>query len=441
MEPELDWLGIAWATLDERSRKVFVARREGRTLDEIGQAHGFTRERARQILVKTSAHFHGFGDLLAMGWRERIEVLDAGIAVSRAEIAKALGVRDHVAIEVFAEAVGYKPPRTWAGDLPGWWTSSPGALEALLRNIAAQAPLRADELDEAVAEARIPEGVPVTTLLTHVRSPLVSGRDGNWLRRRARGRDAAYLWLLEQGAASQVETMLEPTGIAKTHALAEALRRDERFVQLRPEGSWALAEWPGVNASPYSSAAEALVDVVTEFGPITKEELFAKVIERYPVTTWRLQQCLLSDQIGTTGDGLIDLVARGARPNEEREPPRPANMAVNEAGTVYGIRIKVDKDVKRGSGILVHTWITWKLGLRRAPMSLAFDSQDLRGPLILRRGTSGAQLSSLRQFVTDRSMVIGCELAVLLHTRTAVAQVRHVCPSAKCPARSAGASS
>ncbi|WP_051970143.1 sigma factor-like helix-turn-helix DNA-binding protein [Kitasatospora azatica] len=438
MELQLDWLGVAWATLDERSRAVFVARQEGKTLDEIGRAHDFTRERARQILVKTSTSLRCLGDLLAPGWRERVEELDAGIAISRAEIAKALDARDHLAIEAFAEAVGYKPPRTWAGDLQGWWTSSPGALEVLLRDIAAQAPLREGELDKAIAEARIPEAIPVATLLTHARSPLVSGGNGSWLRRRARGRDAAYLWLLEHGAPCRVETMLNPTGFANTHALAEALRRDERFVQLRPEGSWALAEWPGVSRMPYKSAAEVLVDVVGEFGPITKEELFTKVVERYPVTTWRLQQCLLSDQIGTTGEGLIDLVARGAQPNEETEPPRPASMAVNEAGTVYGIRITVDKDVLRGSGILVHKWITWKLGLRRAPMSLTFDTQDSQGPLILRRGTSGAQLSSLRRFVRELGLVLGCELVVLLNTRTAVAQVRHVCPVAKCPVRTAG---
>lgn len=429
-----EWVDFAWASLDQRWQRMIVARVEGHTLGDIGGEHGVSRERARQLLVKAQNHMLTFGDMLGGDWRERLRELAVFPAVQRADVAAALDVEDHVAVAVFAQAVGFKPPRTWAGELRGWWAERPDALVDLLRKAMADAPLREGELAGALAAAGVPASVPVTELLSHPNSPLVPGHGGTWLRRRARGRDAAYLWLLAHGEPCRAEQLVMATGITTKHAVSEALRRDDRFVHLRPEGTWALAEWPHVHVTPYANAVEALVAVVTELGPVSKEILFARVAERYSVTAWRMQQCLLSDRIGTTEDGLIDLVARGATPNEEGEPSQPPTMAVDPAGNVYGIRLTVDKDVLRGSGIIVHSWITWKLGLRRAPMSRTFSMAEGYSPLTVRRGTAGAQISSLRRYAQAYGMVIGCELVVLLRTDDSTAHVRHACATDSCPA-------
>jgi hypothetical protein len=221
-------------------------------------------------------------------------------------------------------------------------------------------------------------------------------------------------------------------------AVREALRRDDRFRQIRPEGTWALAEWTHLRASSYASAVEAMVAVVTESGPLSPARLFARVTELYPVTPWRLKQCLLSDQLGETPEGLVDLVSRGARPFEEEEPARPDTMAVE--GEVLGVRIPVNRDILRGSGVSVHTWLTWRLGLRQAPMSRTFSTPGDHSPVVVRRGTSSAQLSSLRRHALELEVVDGCVLAVLLRLDNDTARVGHGCTPDTCPARRARAS-
>jgi hypothetical protein len=303
-----------------------------------------SRERVRQLLLKAQEQLCAFADVFVDDWRDRLTTLTERSAVFQSEVAAVLGVRDQQGVGPLVEAIGAEHPMTWAGRLRGWWTRSPGALEVLLRRGMEEAPLRGEDVAATFAAAGVPDGVPLLDLLGHADSPLVPGSEGAWLRRRARGRDAAYLFLLAMGEPCRAEELLAPTGIRRKAAVAEALRRDERFVQLRLEGKWGLAEWPHLNVTPHPNAVEALVTVLTELGPLPKDTLFVKVEERYPVTLWRLHQCLLDDRVGITEDGLIELVARGASPIEESEPRRPARMAVDPAGNVFGVRLTVDKD-------------------------------------------------------------------------------------------------
>ncbi|MDN2495884.1 RNA polymerase subunit sigma-70 [Nocardia nova] len=432
-DPQVDWLARAWAGLPERSRAMFIARDQGMTLQEIGDQHRLTREGARQVLNKTARWICDHADKALPGWKAAIIGGCAGLATPRANIAASVGVGDHPAVSVLAEAAGLRPPRTWAGDLAGWWSSDSRALGSALRDISGRAPFESELLAVMASEYQIPDGIPLEDLLSSDGSHLI--RSGHqWLRRRARIRDAAYLWMLQQGAPSRVEQILPAVNAVSTHALAEALRRDDRFVQIRPEGSWALAEWPRAGGTQYRGAVEAVVDLVTKFGPISKSALFAKAAQVYPVTTWRLEQCLLIDQIGQTPDGLIDLIARGAQHVEVEEPTKPDSIATNETRSVYGLKLTVDSDILRGSGVLVSPWLTWSLGLRLAPMSMTFDTDDLPNPLVVRRNTSGAQISSLRSFAARHRLVIGCEVAVVLLTDTQVARIRHVCRAGECPA-------
>jgi hypothetical protein len=177
-----------------------------------------------------------------------------------------------------------------------------------------------------------------------------------------------------------------------------------------------------------------MIDVVSELGPLSKEVLFARVTERYPVSSWRLQQCLLSDEIGATSDGLIDLVKKGAHPIEGREPVQPARMTSDADGNVLGMRLTVNHELMRGSGVTVSPWITWKLGLRQAPMAKTFDTNDGSKPLTLKRTTSAAQISSLRQHALAQGASIGCDLIVLLRVDNSTARIVHACPLGTCKA-------
>ncbi|MFJ9583833.1 RNA polymerase subunit sigma-70 [Streptomyces acidicola] len=430
-----EWLIRAWhsTALDDRDRAVAAARSAGRTLDDIGAEHAMSRERARQIQVRVQRALAAAADVSHGDWRTAMRAASEAAATLRTAFAAALWVRDHVSLDSLLIEAGLCAPRTWAGPLHGWWTTHPDGLDIALRELAEAAPLRGDELREAASAVGLPEDLPLDDLLAGSGSRLVRNADGHWVRRRARGRDAAYLWLLEAGHPCTADELLKPMYTTTVAAVREALRRDNRFTQIRPDGTWALTEWSHLHLTPHVNAVEALVAVVTESGPISQASLFTKVTELYPVSPWRLKQCLLSDQIGETADGLVDLVARGARPIEEAEPPQPDTMALK--GDVLGVRITVNQDVLRGSGVGVHSWLTWRLGLRQAPMSRTFATADGHAPLTVRRGTSNAQVSSLRRHALELGMKEGCVLALLLRLGDETAQVRHGCVVGACPAR------
>ncbi|MEU9421975.1 sigma factor-like helix-turn-helix DNA-binding protein [Streptomyces sp. NPDC048342] len=434
-----EWLVRAWETgvFDEREQAVVTGRAEGRTLDDIGVTLGLSRERVRQIQNRARKRLADMADVIQDGWRETARATGAGPAAPREAFAAALGVVDHVALEELLAAAGLDAPRTWAGPLRGWWSADPGALGGALRRLIDTAPFRGDDLSRAASEAGLPASLPLAWLLSHSESRLALSLDGHWVRRKARGRDAAYLWLLEAGRPCQPNELLAPMAATTTAAVREALRRDDRFRQIRPEGTWALTEWTHLRVSPFATAVEAVIAVVTESGPLSRAQLFARVTELYPVTPWRLTQCLISDQLGETPDGLIDLVSRGALPIEEEEPAQPDSMAIE--GNVLGARLPVTQDVLRGSGINVNTWLTWRLGLRQAPTSRTFTTAGEHPPLVVRRRTSSAQLSSLRLHALELAVVNGCVLAVLLRLDDDTARVGHGCAPDACPAQQARA--
>jgi hypothetical protein len=429
------WLGEVWARVDERDRAMYAKRLASHTLHEIGGQHGLTRERVRQRLISVDKQVANAADVACPDWRERLTRFASEPAVSTRVAAAALAVGESDAVSVLLRAAGFTAPRVWGHVVgPNWWTAMPGALDAVFADMAAAAPLRPDELNQLVLLEQLPQDLPLSELLADSRSPLIQGAGGSWLRRSGRSRDAAYLWMAEHGSPCRAEDLTAVLGDIRPQALREALRRDERFAQIRPEGTWVLTEWSHPGVTPYSSAVEAMVAVLEEEGAISKDHLFARVIARYPVTAWRLQQCLLSDRIGLTPDGLVDLVARGAEPIEEAEPTRPKTMVVDAAGNVFGVRITVDNDVLRGSGILVNSWLTWKLGLRLAPMSKTFAVIDSDEVLTIRRGTSGAQISSLRMHAQTLGTVCGCQLAILLRVDSSTVRIIHACSNGECPA-------
>ena len=254
-----------------------------------------------------------------------------------------------------------------------------------------------------------------------------------WIRRARAGRDLAYLWLREQGEPRAATDIAAITGTSE-HAIRETMRRDDDFAQVRPEGTWALADWrlPGAN-NRYSSAVDVVVEVLQEQGALDLEQLRTETQRRYPVSSWRITQCLSSDLIGLTSSGLYDLVERGAIPIEDSEPKQPKSIQVR--GNVVGIELNVDREMLRGSGIGVSRWLTWYLGLRTAPSTKYFAFVDQPGDLTVKRASSSSQLSSLRTIVQEMDLADGCKVAVVLNLQVASAAVRHTCSDGACPAQ------
>ncbi|MGW1130877.1 sigma factor-like helix-turn-helix DNA-binding protein [Streptomyces griseoluteus] len=433
------WLWTIWQSLDERSRDMLTRRARGQTQEEIGDVYDLSRQRVHQVLLTQEKALAKAADMFQIGWRQSVlEHMATASVVSDGDLGDILVDPLGSARHALLRQLGLKEPTSWAGRVAGVWVTDPQALDRLLRELFSQAPFRADELEPRAAALGFPDTVPIEAIASHCKSPLTRGCSGHWLRRTAKSRDAAYLWLQDAGEPRRAEDISEAIEASGPRALGEALRRDERFRQIRPEGTWSLVDWPLPQVTAYTNALDAMVDVLRRAGPLRKRELFARVMKEYPVGYTRLQQCMISDRIGLTRDGLIGLAEDGAQPMEEREPPHPANIVVDASGKIIGVRIPVDKNVLRGSGIVVHSWLTWYMGMRLAPMSRTFTLSDGSGDLTVRRGTGTAALSSLRGQVQSMGMAEGCQMVVLLRLAERSASIRHVCRDGDCSAPSSG---
>jgi len=429
-----DPVTAAWETLTDRDRTVLELRLSGATLDAVGSTIGVTRARVGQLQNRAEGALRSALNryLLPEVRAELTRILDDHPAVADIEVRTSLGTASGSPMAVALRVLGVARPRTWAGDLTGWWTRRPGALDVRLRDLAAQAPFTDDELDERAGTLGLRSDLPLRELLTAEGSPLRRGPAGGWVRHPREGADAAYLWLKAQDEPSSSAEIAGAIGW-KERALREAMRRDPRFAQRRPEGIWVLAEWrSNTTVRRYANAVDAVVEVLEELGPLSLEQLIAETVSRYPVTTWRITQCLSSNRIGRTQDGRYDLSQRGAIPIEETEPRKPDNMA--ESGSVVAVRLPATHDVMRGSGIGVNRWLTWRLGLHQAPSERRFELSEFAGSVVVRRRTSTSSVSSLRSAALALGVAEGCELIVVFRTDDDTADVRHACHEGHCHA-------
>ena len=428
-----DWLDNAWRTLPDRWNLIVARRLKGDTLDSVADIFALTRERIRQLQQKAEVALVAAQRQHAPFLPHQLnDVLADRPAVPESELAALLPTRASVARQALFHQLGASHPRSWTGDLLGYWTRHPAALCLLIRKLAALAPMTDDETSMAVRELEFPADLPIECLLEQPGSKLTHHPLG-WIRTARTGRDLAYLWLRNEGEPRVIADVAAITGTSE-HSIREIMRRDHDFVQVRPEGTWALADWrlPGTDKR-YSSAVDVVVDVLRELGPLSYEELRTESQRRYPVSSSRITQCLSSAAIGRNKDGRYDLAERGAAPIEESEPTQPSSIQVH--GDVVGVALNVDSEMLRGSGIIISRWLTWYLGLRTAPSSRYFKMTDRSGAITVKRGTSASQLSSLRMAALNLHLVVGCKVAVLFHLETETATFRHTCTAEACPAR------
>jgi len=426
-----DWLADAWQSAPQRSRTIMTRRLAGETLDNIAQTLDLTRERVRQLQEEVETALVAAQVRNAPGLSQQVaRVLGDLPAVPEEELAALLPTRATTARCALYSQFGAAHPRAWVGYLPGYLTRDRAGLCTRLREMAALAPMTGREARQAATDIGLPAYPVVRDLLEQPQSGLIQHPIG-WIRRARKGRDLAYLWLRQEGEPRGVGDI---AGVAGTsdNAIRETMRRDDAFAQVRPEGTWALSDWhvPGADHR-YSNAVDAVVEALREHGPLDHERLRTESQRRYPVSAWRIDQCLSSNLIGRRADGLYDLVERGATPIEDGEPRRPKTIQIH--GNVLGLELKVDRDLLRGSGILVNRWLTWYLGLRTAPSSRHFRLANQPGAVVVTRRTSGSQISSLRAAALSMGLVEGCTVVVLFHLDTERASLRHTCSDGSCP--------
>ena len=426
-----DWLDATWSALPDRSREILSRRAQGQTLAVVGVHVGLTRERVRQLETKATKVIVDAQQEYAPELLDSLtERMGEQPFLSDEEIAEVLGPAPQAAVAIVMKHLGMHRSNLTSGPLDGVWSPDPSALAKQLKALVDLMPLPDEDAQMAAASLKLPESPPWPAVLqSRYRVALT---ELGWIRTSHVTRDRAYLWLRGQGEPRSAMEIAEAAGTSE-HATRETMRRDDAFAQVRPEGTWVLADWRADGAdNRYSSAVEVVVEVLRELGPLDYNELRTECQRRYPVSEWRITQCLSSSLIGLNSAGLYDLAERGAIPVEDTEPRRPKNIQVS--GEVVGVEIPVTHDVLRGSGIPVNRWLTWYLGLRTAPSSRYFQMDGGTSELTVRRATSNAQLSSLRALALPLGVVEGCKLVLLLHVDTDTAALRHACPAASCPA-------
>lgn len=208
---------------------------------------------------------------------------------------------------VLLETLGYKRMAT-SDDSPlrNHWSRAPSTLHGLLSQFVALLPLTHAEAELAALELGLPDDPPWRDLLAD--DPRVIRHQLGWTRASRQRRDVAYLWLKSEGEP-RVAGEIARVAQGSEHAISEAMRRDPDFAQVRPEGTWALTDWrtPGTGQR-YASAEDVVVEVLRELGPLAVDKLRAEAVRRYPVSEWRINQCLSSNQIGQHADGTLGLL-------------------------------------------------------------------------------------------------------------------------------------
>lgn len=397
------------------------------TLEVIGSALGVTRERVRQVEKQGRALLEQIAretaPAMVASWEE---VLATSVRSERDLFGpwEAAEVDDRAEFQIgrmILSGLGANPPATFKGHLQGWWTLDPDTLVNSLRGLVRHLPLEDDDMTQLIAQDPVASSAPTREILGLPGSPILyQGAVNAWTRRVGAKPDAAYLLLTRAGSPLDQRELAERIGM-KAHALREALARDARFKQLRPGSRWALSEWLDIGGSEYRTTLDAAVAVLSDLGPLPYPQFERRVIERYPVSTWAVKQCLGTDAIGRWPDGKIDLVERGATPVEDSEPPCPGNVDVQ--GDTLRIELPVDYDLLRGSGVAISTFVTWWLGLRLSPREMTFAT-DTGRDLIVRRLKAGSSTSTLRSHAERLGADEGTHLVLLLDRAEATATIR-----------------
>ncbi|MSO38400.1 MAG: hypothetical protein EXQ69_09160, partial [Acidimicrobiia bacterium] len=395
-------------------------RRLDKTLDEIGQELGVTRERIRQIEYKTAralrpqlAHWAGS---IAAPWLSQL----SSAAVSETELFSNIVVATLPAAPQYRLAAlalrilfpGAHTPGLGAtrGVARGLWTNSPEALGGTLRSIAKACPFSSEDFELYLRHAGISSGL-LEPLRAQERGAIRYHAGASaWVRSNAVHRDAATHILRQAGKPMASTALAGPLGI-NARAVVGNLVRDDRFRQLRPSGEWALSEWltDEQARAGLETTLDAVISVLRSDGPLKRTALIGRVVEIYPVSAWSVMNTLESDLVGLTADGRIDLTERGATPMPLRIPRRPDYVVV--ANGIVILRRRVDREMLHGSGIATSRYVGWAVGLERPGEARTFVSPG-QPDLIVRRGFGNSSVSSIRQQVTELEASLGDTAAI-----------------------------
>lgn len=401
-----------------RSTHLPVADRT--TLAAIGEYYGVTGERIRQLQVKATEKVI----------QEISSRLVAGVDPAHINTAPVIDIED-LTDAVSASPTGASLARILLENtldmspLPstqGLWARDPSAIDTALQTLTINGPISVSDWDARVSDTGLPanaiEALGITDKLILV--------DGHWIRADRERLDRVTLILRDHGGEATTTQILEQlTEDVDERALNEFLRRQPTLHRDSLRKIWTFND--GNTQTGYTSTLPALIHVLETHGPLTRTETIDMVRSLHPVTDWRILQCLSDSRIGVMPDGRYWLVEHGAMRHEDAEPPQPENMTAS--GDVIGVKLTVDKDVLRGSGIPTQRWLAWRLDLHTVPSEIVFHAtNNTDGELTVRRMHGNTAFSSLRTAVLNLGLAEGCDFILLMRTEARTWEVHHSCP-------------
>ena len=413
--------------------------RETLTLEALAAARGVTRERVRQLEAKgrrqVRTAVRTCAPRIEEHWRacltravaSEVELFDA-LLDPDADLAIMHRFGHWVLRAVIEEA---RPLRVRGRPIPSYWTTATNAKQDFteeLRMLADSGPYPDRQLDEALDAFGISPDLGRALLLHHPSAPLAfDDRVGAWVRRSARTRDACFV-ILERAARPASARVLARILNVEERNLAANLERDERFRRLFARRKWALTAWGDLGeGTRYRSTREAVVDVLTGAGCLSRAEVTARVLSVHPVTSWAVANQLECEIFGHHSDGTVSMAYVGGEPYQEPTPELPPDVDEDEEHGIVSLQIPITRDVLRGSGIPVPRRVTWFAGLHRVPRDHRFEDED--GCVYVLRRTPGlASISSMRSPAHRMGLSIDCRLAVTLDCRNDRVSFSAACP-------------
>jgi hypothetical protein len=228
------------------ARDIVVADlRTEHTLAEVGHMFRLTRARIGQIEEQVLGTLREQG-LPEPEFKTLVQRLRNGVAADDEVLAELGGGQSWHATNfcaVLMRSLGLERPEGFEGRIKGYWTAAPECVVRTLRVAAADLPLTEGELVERLASLQLPPDFPLEALVAQRGSPVrLHPVLTAWVRPTSSQRDAAWLLLRKHGEPVALDALAELLRMKKP-ALAESLRRDDRFVKRQPLGWWGLAEW------------------------------------------------------------------------------------------------------------------------------------------------------------------------------------------------------
>lgn len=390
-----------FATFDDRESAVlrdrFMAVRP-KTLQELGDEFGVTRERARQIEVKIKSRLSGqfgfgtaVGNLLAS---MRIDIQPVAsldrLVVRTPELSAtvpSLGVPLWLALDRLDDYF----------EVTDGWAAAPGVNEAR------------DRTRSLLEEFASPHGVvelavlaqssaqPVDELVRWLEWCGYQLMDSRVLTRLRNAGDHAASILEVVGEPMTVDDIVERMNVERNpRSVANALGSDDRFVRA-DRAMWALAEW---GVEEYTTIRNLMARAIdANGGQIALVDLVEQVAGRYDVSPASVQTYAASGEFELEQG----VVRRRLRRGTAQKTPAQTRRLYRH-GDVWRLALKVTHDHLRGSGFPVPAGLAGLVGCDYGE-SVAYESR--LGEQVIRWKGNQPASATIRRFLEDLEVAEG----------------------------------